>query len=253
MPGNWEYEKILIGSPIGGMPPFFGWEYAIAGIRFSHPLIPELNFPFFHTGQSRAPVDKARNVIVKQALDGGFTKILWIDTDTKPMAPPFVFQTLYLDMITTGASIASGIYWSKKGSVAIWKLKEKGKLPNGEIDYSLEPYDLIKTGHIEMKDNQPIIKEPLITETQEIVVGGGFMLVDIKVYQDMLKDYLEKDIPWYVYETDFAYHQNRLGEDFSFQRKAMKLGHKMVIDLRVQAIHEYAVGFDPFGRIVEVP
>ncbi len=229
MVGAWEDEKIIIGVPQDTKPPEQIWYDSITMMQFYNPLNPNHIFPHWVSVVKRAPIDQARNMIVKQALDNDISLIFWIDSDVV-VRDPMAFEKLYFDMKKTGYKIVSGVYWSKKGQTGIWNL---GKDKEGHT--ILVPYD---TKKIDPKGDGLIYDADL--------VGSGLMLVDTEVYRNL-------DYPWYDYQTDFVNDPYKFGEDFYFLNKAREKGYKLLVDWNVKGNHTFVASFDPEGKVVEVP
>lgn len=241
MPGAWESELIVVGTPMNG-PVESIWFDSLTQVKFANPFNPQISFNVIKSNIKRAPLDKARNMIIDNALKAGATKLFWVDSDVV-LPDPFTFMKLYKDMVEWGYKIVSGLYFSRKGNAGVWKLIKNEKNETG-IEF-IETYEKNEKGQFVF--NEAGMPTPKKTKPFEAdLVGSGLMLVDMEVYENI-------DYPYYIYETDFIKEPNKFGEDFYFLAKAKEKGYKLLVDPNVVGYHTFPAMFSPIGQMIGVP
>lgn len=154
------------------------------------------------------PVDEARNKIVEHAKEGNAKYLLFIDDDVFP--PPDGLQRL----LARKADIVSGVYYTK----------------------SQPPYAVIS------KYDYPAgIDDWVYGDVLEVdFTGGGFLLIDMKVFDKLKKPYFRynKGRPQ---KTEEEKRMGNIGEDVWFCKKAQEAGFKVIADTSIQCTHfDYA-------------
>ena len=81
---------------------------------------------------SSSLVYDARNNLAKQALDGGFDRILWLDSDMS--FKPDLFEKLSKDMDEEGLDIVGGIYFARKAPLVPIVYQKVGYYHNDNDD-----------------------------------------------------------------------------------------------------------------------
>lgn len=159
----------------------------------------------------------ARNSIAKKAIEEGFDRMLWLDSDMT--FEPDIMQRLNA-RIDDGCEFVSGLYVKRKGKIGPVIYKTCGMVPN-------EKGVMVPTAVA--FDDYP--KDQLF-QIEGCGFGGVMMTVDL------LKRVREKlGLPFYP--------SSGFGEDFSFCLRARQLGAKLWCDSSVKLGH---VGYYEFSE-----
>lgn len=175
--------------------------------------------------QSRGPIDVARNLLVKKALDMGFDHIGFLDSDVKCPIDAFI------RMLAHKQPFVSGLYRAKKD------VEYKGKKMWNAYVYSDE-----------YKGYVPIIDwsdDGMLTVD---VVGAGLMLIHRSVFEKI-------DFPWFRWTKNLDVIGHGVSEDFDFCIKLKAAGIPILIDNTIQATHicgEFKIMPDGSMKILEV-
>ena len=153
----------------------------------------------------------ARNKLANQAVDEGFDRILWLDSDMD-FQPDLLVQ-LSKTMEETGADIVSGIYFTRRSplqpvvyeTVGYWHNAELNEVTPHAVSYKDYPKDSVFK-----------------------ISGCGFGGVLVKT--DITKKVIDK------FGVPFAPILG-FGEDLSFCLRAEECGGKMVCDSRIKLGH----------------
>ena len=159
---------------------------------------------------SSSLVYDARNNLSKQAVDGGFDRILWLDSDMK--FDPDLFERLSADM-DEGLDIVGGIYFSRKAPLVPVVYQKVGYYHNEEDD-SVTPAAL---NYYEYPKDELFPCE-----------GIGFGAVLVKT--DLIKKVQDKHGLPFSPILGF-------GEDLSFCVRARDVGATIYCDSRVKVGH----------------
>lgn len=151
----------------------------------------------------------ARNLIAKKAIETGFDRVLWLDSDMT--FPEDTLIRLSADM-DEGADLVSGLYFTRKTptvpciqSEVVWEVKSDGWVETSATNYMDYPKDQVFK-----------------------IAGCGFGCVMTSV--DLLKRMCEK------YGSPF-YPLLGMGEDTTFCWRAKKDGVDLYCDSRVKCGH----------------
>lgn len=158
-----------------------------------------------------------RNQLIVYALDMGFDRVLWFDSDMK--FGPEILAYLTEDM-EKGFDIVSGLYFKRKPpySPVIFKQCDILKLEDGRLDPTHEFYE-------DYPDNS-------LFE----IAACGFGCVMMNMHA--LKNIVEK------YGRMLFMPVAGFGEDLSFCMRARSAGHKIWCDSRVKLGHVGEMVFD---------
>ena len=159
---------------------------------------------------SSSLVYDARNNLSKQAVDGGFDRILWLDSDMK--FDPDLFERLSADM-DEGLDIVGGIYFSRKAPLVPVVYQKVGYYHNEEDD-SVTPAAL---NYYEYPKDELFPCE-----------GIGFGAVLVKT--DLIKKVQDKHGLPFSPILGF-------GEDLSFCVRARDVGATIYCDSRIKVGH----------------
>ena len=149
----------------------------------------------------------ARNVIAGNAIEAGFDRIMWFDSDMT--FPPDTLFRLSNDMDKTGADLVTGLYFTRKPPIKPviykslwWDNKEKLNV-GAENDYNYNP------GLVE-------------------IAGAGFgcCLTSVDIFRQVRE----------MFGSPFAPLQG-LGEDLSFCWRAIMVGARMYCDTDIKCGH----------------
>ncbi|MEM2568073.1 MAG: hypothetical protein QXH20_06355 [Candidatus Bathyarchaeia archaeon] len=151
------------------------------------------------------PLDYARNMCVKEALEWNADYILFLDDDVLP--PDDGLLTLFLDAVP----IVSGLYFSRypPHNPVIFRRKNRN-----------EPWSLDAETEWDAEFTRSYPKNQLV---EADVAGLGFMLVMREVFEKIPE-------PWFKSTLQH-------GEDVYFCWKAQQHGFKVFVDTRVKCLH----------------
>ena len=152
-------------------------------------------------------IHTARNILAKQALEGGFDRILWLDSDMRP--PRDLMRRLSADM-DDGLQFVCGMYFKRRLPLepAIYKHVEVGDRGIGKS---------------EIYDDYP--KDSLF---QIAAAGFGAVMMTTRLY--------DKAAQQTACGNPFLPVEN-LGEDLAFCLRAMAEGGKLYCDSRIKVPH----------------
>jgi len=190
MPSAWE-PKIFILIPYTGS---FSGEWMFSFLNLVRPPGTDIRL-------SRGmPLPEERNQLVRTAIEGGGTHVLFLDSD---IIPP---SNALAELANLNAPITSGVYWTHQAvpTPSAWMATDNGR-------YS--PIDVNQDGNVVSVD----------------AVGMGFCLIDISVFQHVKK-------PWFKW-TAQADRMRGVSEDFYFCRKARKAGYQILVRMDVKCAH----------------
>lgn len=156
----------------------------------------------------------ARGVIANNAIEAGFDRVMWFDSDMK--FAPDTLMRLSADM-DQGLDLVSGLYFTRRPPVkpvvysTLWYHKDEDGIDVGAGNYFTYPEGLAECAG----------------------VGFGCCLTSC----DLLKRVRDR------FGTMFAPLQG-LGEDLSFCWRVIQIGAKMHVDTRVKCGHIGQMEFD---------
>ena len=147
----------------------------------------------------------ARQDLAKRAINKGFDRVLWLDSDM--IFKPDILERLNAD-IDQGRDFVSGLYFTRKNPVTpcVYDVVEPRKRNNGVIYPATKSFEEIPDDIFE-------------------VAGCGFGAVIMTT--DLIKK--SGDLPFFPREG--------FGEDLSFCRRAREAGYKLYCDPSVKAGH----------------
>lgn len=150
-------------------------------------------------------VYQARHTLAMKALNEGFDRVLWLDSDMN--FKPDLLERLSADL-DDGCEFVSGLYFSRKNPVIpiVYEVCRQRTKATGETVPWLESFREIPDGLFEVE-------------------GCGFGAVMMTT--DLIRS--AGDLPFYP--TD------GFGEDLTFCRKARAAGKKLYCDGRIEAEH----------------
>ena len=151
------------------------------------------------------PLDKARNISVKEALAWGADYVLFLDDDVLPSDDGLV--RLYRDALP----VVGGLYFDRRPPYMPMVARRKSRSAPWKLGADTE-WD------IEFARNYPCNQLVEVDAT-----GLGFMLI--------MRDVFEK-IPEPWFETKLGF-----GEDFNFYWKVQQAGFKVYVDTNVKCLH----------------
>lgn len=152
-------------------------------------------------------VDKARNTIVRQAMDHKADAIVWLDTDM--IYPDDAIVRLVL--MAQKYPIAAGLYRRTR--------------PNYDLLAEIDNESATVEQLLEMRNEDGV--------TPVSMVAGGFSIVRRHVYEEMLA---KIGMPWYC-NWDFRSKHGQTGEDRFFVLRAAEIGYQPVVDPELHAVH----------------
>ena len=152
-------------------------------------------------------IHTARNILAKQALEGGFDRILWLDSDMRP--PRDLMRRLSADM-DDGLQFVCGMYFKRRLPLepAIYKHVEVGDRGIGKS---------------EIYDDYP--KDSLF---QIAAAGFGAVMMTTRLYDKAA---------WQTACGNPFLPIEGLGEDLAFCLRAMEAGGKLYCDSRIKVPH----------------
>lgn len=147
----------------------------------------------------------ARNMLAKKALNEGFDRMMWLDSDM--VFDPDLMERLAADM-DEGKELVSAVYFTRKTPVVpcIYKICHDTPDESGQMIPTATPVDEIPDGLFEIE-------------------GCGFGAVMVSV--DLIRRI--GPLPFFPMKG--------CGEDFSFCRKARETGATLYCDGRIRAGH----------------
>lgn len=160
---------------------------------------------------SSSLVYDARNTLAKQAVDGGFDRVLWLDSDMD--FKPDMFVNLMQDMDDNNLEIVGGIYFSRKEPVVPVVYQKVGYYHDDEQD-TVTPCAL---NYYEYPKDELFPCEG---------IGFGAVLMTT----DLIKKVQEK------YGLPFSPILG-FGEDLSFCIRARDVGATIMCDSRIKVGH----------------
>lgn len=179
--------KILVAIPTTGLVDI---DYVNSIIKLSHAT---KNIQVVHSSGSLVYV--ARNSFVKDAIEGNYTHLLFIDSD-------MVFNADALNVL----------------------LHHNLDIVSGSIFTRVAPYKPCYYEKLKLGDSNEVICEPCKDMGDDLIkvegVGTAFLLTKTKVFQDIIDKqnvYPFQPIPGY-------------GEDLSFCLRARKCGYEIFVD-----------------------
>lgn len=158
----------------------------------------------------------ARNKLADIAIDEGFDRVLWLDSDT--MFDPFLFRRLseHLDM---GKDMITGLYFGRKPPIrpVIYKTLRTEYGPDGIPVPEAENYDDYE-------------RDSLFE-----VAGCGFgaVMTTVRLLQEVRDRFR---LPFYP--------SGGLGEDFAFCLRVRELGHTIWCDSSIKVGHVGTAVYD---------
>jgi len=156
-----------------------------------------------------SPIDVARNMLVKRALDNGFNWIGFLDLDVE--CPPNAF----IQLQSHNKPFIAGLYRAKKEDSTehryLWAAWMFDKDRNGYL-----PIDRWEGNGIAQVD----------------IVASGLMLCHKSVFEKI-------GFPWFKWtrDTELTGFGHGMSEDFTFCEKLQSAGIPVLIDTSVQAPH----------------
>jgi len=182
--------------------------------------IREMHLPrwtWYLRGGGALPIDIARNLLVKDALEDGSQYILFLDSDVLPPLDGV------LHLMAWKLPIVSGLYWVRKEEGECWAMwKDEG----GYKMRAIKAWD----GRLLKVD----------------IVGLGFMLVDMRVFKKIPP-------PWFKFQLVSGLKPGEkeifLGEDVFFCRLARKHGFPIHVDTFVRCEHIQTMKFSKTGQV----
>lgn len=148
---------------------------------------------------------EARHTLAKKAMDDGFDRVMWLDSDM--VFEPDLMNRLSADL-DQGLDFVSAVYFSRKNPISpiVYETCHPTKLKNGDL------YPTVKSFRE--------IQEELF-EIEGCGFGAAMMTTDL----------IRRAGPLPFYPTD------KYGEDLSFCRKVREAGAKLYCDGRIRLGH----------------
>lgn len=166
----------------------------------------------------RQRIDKVRNFLVHQCLEGGFDYLLMIDDDNP--IPPDTLEVMLKDNkdIVIAPILTRNPNKDGKYDLCAYYVENRD-VGNGE---TIPYYNFIT----EFKDKGPLHK---------IDAGGtGCILIKRKVLEEMVKKY---EYPFEFGDITVNKQRRTMSEDAEFCERATKLGFEIWLDERIRPIH----------------
>lgn len=195
--------KVVIGVPCYGMVPPEVYEDFARLLYYCGRRIQQHDF--FLAIRTKSEQFRARNAIVDAAQQIGADYLLMLDDDmivnpANTMGPSSDYA-LVDKLISAGKDIIGGLYFARSGNCQPILMKKVGDagyrfLRMDEIEHKLQRVD---------------------------VVGGGCMLIDMRVFNKLMP-------PYFAPEFDF-------GTDIQICRKAAELGYEVWADTSIELGH----------------
>lgn len=165
------------------------------------------------------PFDHARNELVRRMLKDGSKHIFFLDDDVLPS------PDAYEKLSSVPCEIVSGLYWKRQGRIVPTLYREAHPLP--------EPIHIPEGG-------SPVIEVDY--------AGGGCLLIHRSVFERIRYPWFE----WKVDKEDLPV-SDRMGEDFTFSKKARQAGLRIMARLDVRCKHMGPGYSDEEGHFVPSP
>ena len=148
---------------------------------------------------------EARHTLAKKAMDDGFDRVMWLDSDM--VFEPDLMNRLSADL-DQGLDFVSAVYFSRKNPISpiVYETCHPTKLKNGDLYPTVESF-------------REIPEE--LFEIEGCGFGAAMMTTDL----------IRRAGPLPFYPTD------KYGEDLSFCRKAREAGAKLYCDGRIRLGH----------------
>ena len=159
--------------------------------------------------ERRTVVHQARELITERAIMGGYSHVLWLDSDMVFDAD--CFRILLQTMQDAGADMVSGIYRNRHGKcgICLWS------------------------------SFKPDVQMPALSDEEVFAIAGcgfGCVLTTVRLLDRVRNESLSAFQPLVDY-----------GEDLAFCYRAGKLGAKLVATARVKCGHVATVRLDVDG------
>ena len=205
--GNSDKPQICFGLPHTGMTSV---EWALAFDALEKPR------PYSTIQMTGQPVDKARNLIVKEFLKIGAEWLFFLDTDVILGKPTIVNgkedvtydKDALIRMLNRKLPIVTGVYYRRSD-------------PPVPGIYKYYPDMQPAPGH------RPIMEYPMDKLFPVDAVGAGCLLIHRMVFEKVPR-------PWFLFGDVDA---NEFSEDFYFNHKADKYNIRTICDPTVQCFH----------------
>ena len=148
---------------------------------------------------------EARHTLAKKAMDDGFDRVMWLDSDM--VFEPDLMNRLSADL-DQGLDFVSAVYFSRKNPISpiVYETCHPTKLKNGDL------YPTVKSFREIPED---------LFEIEGCGFGAAMMTTDL----------IRRAGPLPFYPTD------KYGEDLSFCRKVREAGAKLYCDGRIRLGH----------------
>lgn len=171
----------------------------------------------FFTVVKNTLVHDARNIIAGNAINSGFERVMWFDSDLS--FKPDTMQRLIADMDEGGLDFVSGLYFTRRPP----NIKP---IVYSKLWWAVRPDGTLDTGAENLYDYTEGLQECAAT-------GFGCVLTSV----DLLKRVGDR------FGSPFAPLEG-MGEDLSFCWRAGQIGAKLYLDARVKCGHIGAVEID---------
>ena len=166
------------------------------------------------------PVDKARNMLVKDAQEAGARWIWFVDSDV--LVPP---GALFYMMQWRLPILSALVYGKKNDGPALWRL------------------DPASTSYVPMRH----FPNPGLVEVDAIPMGC--CLIDMRVFDHMPFPWFD----WEVLDPRLDAGSGRLSEDFYFCREAAKANFRIFCYTGIRCGHEHVQIKGPDGGVLQKP
>lgn len=160
---------------------------------------------------------EGRNLIANNAIQHGFDRVMWIDSDM--IIPPYALERLTADM-DAGRDFVTGLYFSRKPPIkpvvygeVYWRVRDDGNVETGSKRIETYPENRVFP-----------------------VQGAGFGCCMTSV--ELLKALVDK------YGSPFTPLMG-LGEDLAFCWRASQMGYKLYCDTGIKCGH---IGSHVYGE-----
>lgn len=218
-------KKILIGVPSGaGVMPTIMVQSLL---QLHKPL------PCGFITVERQRVDKARNVMVLEALKGGFDYLMMIDDDN-PIPPDTLEKFLEDDKDIVSAPIL-GRNPNEKGEHPLCSMYAREVIADGEpikLYYPIEKW----------RDEGPLHQVDA-TGTGCILIKREVLETLIKVHKDGLFEFGDIKFKNKITVDGKEYDRRTMSEDAEFSERAVAAGFEIWVDERVRPIHLTQQGY----------
>lgn len=172
----------------------------------------------------------ARNLLSQKAIDEGYDRILWLDSDM--VFHQDLFYRLTEDL-NNGYPIVCGIYFTRKGDVK-------------PVLYSETGYEALNNGTGQYKTYSKVIEDYPKDDIFEVnAIGFAAVMMEVSILKDVFARYGAPFFP-----------TPGFGEDLSFCRRLNEMGVRMFCDSRIKVGHiaQYTVDEEAYlaGDIVRM-